>query len=70
MYRKGLFEIGKRISVHEALFSLKKKSVHAPSPSSKQLQHVQFTASSPGVQLAAQNNSFSDVIPLQQICDM
>ena len=24
MYRKGLFEIGKRISVHEALFSLKK----------------------------------------------
>jgi len=69
MYKKGLFEIGKRISVHEALFSLK-KSLHAPSPASKQLQHVQFTASSPGVQIAAQNNSFSDVILLQQICDM
>jgi len=29
MYRKGLFEIGKRISVHEALFSLKKVCARA-----------------------------------------
>ena len=32
--------------------------------------HVQSPASSLGVQLAAQNNSFSNAIPLRQICDM
>jgi hypothetical protein len=85
MYRKGLFQIGQRISVHQTLFSIKKKSASAISSkqasisrlqkwaiSSEQATaaHVQSPASSLGVQLAAQNNYFSDAIPLQQICDM
>jgi len=54
MYRKGLFQIGQRISMHETLFSIKKKSVHAQSPASKQLQSPEWAISSeqatPGLQ--------------------